>query len=250
MVGWALAVCAVTMLAQCGSDRESGAIDEALRVTLDALKRSDFKALWATADATAQDKLLTLHRELESARQKVAAAYPHDDAAAHLAAREALGLTLLGDIPSDDPDAGPKILAKLMSPRLLRFDQHALDGATINDVTVKADAEPPVAVVQTTAGERLVFAKTETGWRSLLVTELLTTHGVFKALRSNLEGLQAVEANQADAWAKTRDPKRPQGAYNLARDAVTKQPIDSSTLFSMIDDEARSAVLRALQDRA
>jgi hypothetical protein len=49
------------------------------------------------------------------------------------------------------------------------------------------------------------------------------------------------------AWIASRDPRTPQGAYNLARAAAAESPPNAATLFALLDAPARAALATAME---
>lgn len=243
-----LLLAAVLASASCASQHaEEPGVVEALDSTIAALQHADMDALWALTDPASQQELIALVRTLHAALQRVPDVYGDRDGGQVAAARTALGESLVDTIFPDEDRAGPKLLARLLTPDQLRFDGHAMDGVNHHDVTLDETHQPVKAIVHTSGGESFAFTKTEAGWRSLLVRDVILTSATVRNLVDNAAKIERAAADREAAWRQARDPKTPQGAYNVARAALSEQPANAKVLYSLLDEDARAAVLAALQ---
>lgn len=243
-----LLIVALLTLSSCASEHtEEPGVVEALDATVAALQQSDWDALWALTDADSQTALLTLVRELHDALKRVPAVYGEQGDARVAAARAALGESLVDTIFPDEDRAGPRLLERVLSPEALRFDSHAMDGVNHHEITLDASHDPVKAIVHTNAGETFAFTKTDAGWRSLLVRDVILDSATFRTLADNVDKLAQAAQAKRDAWRRTRDPRTPQGAYNIARAAQGEQPANAKLLYSLLDSEAHAVVIDALE---
>jgi len=241
-----LLLAAALASASCASQHaEEPGVVEALNSTIAALQHADMDALWALTDPGSQQELIALVRTLHAALQRVPEVY--GDGAQAATARIALGEGLVDTIFPDEDRAGPKLLARLLTPDQMRFDGHAMDGVNHHDVTLDATHEPMKAIVHSSAGESFGFIRTEGGWRSLLVRDVILASATVRTLTDSAAKIERAATEREAAWRQGRDPQTPQGAYNLARAALAEQPVNTKVLYSLVDDEARAAVLAALQ---
>lgn len=231
-------------LVACGGEHpEQPALGEAVRATVDALSNRDMAKLWTLIDSPTRERMLQILRDVEEARTKVDEVWPEAERGRAL---EALGQRLLAAVGADDEGRGPRLLKELLDPGQIDFTQEVLDGVEARDVTMEA-GPPERATVFTSVGETFVFVKEGDGWRSLFVREHLLEDGTLPILADNAKKTLALAEARAAAWRKSRDPKVPQGSYNLARAAQTAKPRDPEALFALLDDDGRKAVLDALE---
>lgn len=219
----------------------------ALDETVDALRRSDLDALWALTAPDAQAALLGLLARQREALALVPRVYGAQGEQTMATARSALGEALFESVFPDDPKAGPKLLARLLAPELLNFDEHALDGLSSRDITVDRRARPETAIVHTSAGEEFAFVRTDAGWRSLLVRDLLLDNPTARALDDAAKKVLTAAAAIDAGWRKSLDPQEPQGAYNLARQALENPVRNAPVVYSLLAEDARAVLLEALQ---
>jgi len=231
----------------CAAHPEEAALLEVFDATVDALRRSDFDALWELTAEDSRLEVVGLLRDLHASLLLVPKVYGEADAATARAARDALGEPLIEAVFPEDPAAGPRFLARLMEPDRLRFDQHALDGLMSRSVTVDDHARPPRGVVRTSAGESLAFVKTDGQWRSLLVRDLFLESRVVRGLREHAARMLTASVEVDARWRRSRDPGQPQGAYNLLRDAARDGARDGPMLYNLMAEDARAVVLLALE---
>ncbi len=233
-------------LTACGSPHpEEAAVLTALDRTVDALKRSDFDALWALTDQDTRDELLALLTTVHEAMALVPEVYPDD--ARRAEARRVLGEPILGSVFADEERAGPRLLSRILATDLMQRDQSAMDGVNNRDVTVAASSQPLRAIVHTSGGESFAFVKTDRGWRSLLVRDLVLDSLAIRELRDNAGKIAAARADQVQAWRTSKDPRTPQGAYNIARTAAAASPRDGALLYSLLDADSRRVLVDALE---
>ena len=235
-------------LGACASQHpDEPAVIAVLDKTIAALQKSDFDTLWALTDPASQAELIALVRQVHATLQRVPEVYGGLGEARVAEARAALGEGLVDTIFPDEERAGPKLLARLLAPDLMRFDGHAMDGLNNNDVTLDESHDPAKAIVHTSAGESFAFVKTDAGWRSLLVRDLILQSATIRALADSVAKVDQTATERQRAWREGRDPHTPEGAYNVARAALTEQPLNAKLLYSLLDDDAREAVLGALK---
>lgn len=215
----------------------------AVKATVDALSGRDMVALWKLVDQPTKDKLLATLRDVEGARAKVAEVWGPADRDKALAS---LGTELLAQVGADDEGRGPRLLGALLDPGRITFTQEILDGLGARDVTVEA-GPPERAIVYTSVGEAFGFVREDGQWRSLFVREHLLEAGPLPVLADNARKTLALAEERGKAWRESRDPKLPQGSYNLARRAQTAKPVDVAALFSLLDDDARKALVDVLE---
>ncbi|MGM0576296.1 MAG: hypothetical protein ACQEXJ_11250 [Myxococcota bacterium] len=227
-------------LSSCGEDPEEQRVVNAMNETVEALRAGDWEALWRLSAPEAREAVLELRTRIEHAMAAVDEVYPPESRAE---ARTALGGDILEGLPEDPDEAGPKILERLLDPQALATSEGAKDGLYAGGATIDGDE----AVIHTAAGEVYTFARTEDGWRSLLIRDLVEGE---LALRTRLENartvLDAAEAHR-EVWRTARDPKSPQGAYNLVRAALERTPPDAETLYALVDDDAREVLVESLK---
>lgn len=234
----------VALLLACGTDHpEEPSLSAAVRATVDALSTRDMTKLWNTVDTPTRKGLLDAVRELAKARTKVAEVWPEADRNRALAA---LGGDVLDKAGPDDEGRGPRLLGALIDPSQITFTEQILDGLGARDVTVEA-GPPERASVFTSVGETFVFVREGGEWRSLFVRDRLLEAGVIPVLRENATKTLAIAAERQKAWRATKDPRTPQGSYNLARAAQTKAPPDYDALFTLLDDDGRKALVEMLE---
>lgn len=224
----------------CERSPEEEAVFAALERTLDLLGRSDWAALWSESPAKARDEVEALHRDLHEALAAVEEVYAEGE---REKARAAVGRDLVLDIPKEAPDAGPRLLARLIATGALRLDDRALDGVRAGKALVDGDQ----AVLHTPAGEEFAFVRDGERWAPRLVLDLMERHRPISVLKENARAAIAYRDAHREAWRTSRDPKEPQGSYNLAREALeAPEGPDARALYALADDEARKAVLDAL----
>ena len=204
-----------------------------------ALASRDHAALWALTDTQTQTATLGLLRDAETARAQVPTLWAEGDRAAAL---DALGQALAAPLGADDDGRGPRLLAATLDLGKLVFDEDTEQGLAARDVTL--DPGPPRrALIVTLAGERLSFVEDQGQWKSTLVRD----SAAFQALTEHVKKAKALAEEQARVWQQSVDPKTPQGAYNLARAAQSRKPIDVDMLFALLDEDARKTLVDVLE---
>lgn len=232
---------AVTLAAPaCSQTPEQAAVSHALEATLDALQAADWQAVWDLSAPEAQAQLLALHGRLHEGLAAVPRIYPEDQRSVAMAA---LGHSLVGDIAPDAADAGPRLLARLLVPDAARLDETARDGLLGTAATIDGDR----AVLHTTAGEAFTFRKAGDAWRSRLVVDIMTNSGRITTLEESATAVLKAAKLHQDAWTASRDPKTPNGAFNLARAALEREPRDADVLFALLDKGARARLAEAME---
>lgn len=208
-----------------------------------ALASRDHAAIWALTDTPTQTATLNLLRDADAARAQVPALWPETD---HAAARDALGQALAASLGADDDGRGPRLLAATLDLGKLVFDEDTEQGLAARDVTI--DPGPPRrALIATLAGERLSFVEDQGQWKSTLVRDLVLESATFQALTEHVKKAKALAEEQARVWQQSVDPKTPQGAYNLARAAQSRKPVDVDMLFALLDEDARKTLADILE---
>jgi hypothetical protein len=236
------------LIVACGSDhQDSPQVAATLDLTIEAIEKTDYPALWSLTDADSQAELLMIARELQRALGAVDGVYAAADVAIRDAARRQLGHAFVSGLDVDSAEAGPTLLSRLMHPERLRFDQQTRDGLDNRDITIDDAAVPARAIVHTSAGETLAFVRTPNGWRSLLVREFLRESATVAELRSNAARVLKAVTDTAQSKLASRDPRDPVGAYNLAVAAVEASPRDGATLYTLLDAPARAKLVEILQ---
>ena len=243
----AAALALIALAPACAQSPEEPAVAAALDQTLDALRRADFDALWNLTAPDAQAALLAMLAHQREALAAVPRVYGAQGEQTMATARAALGETIFESVFPEDPKAGPKLLARLLAPDALNFDEHAVDGLSSRDITVDEKARPVTAVVHTSGGEKFAFVRTDAGWRSLLVRDLLLDNPIVRALDDAAKKVLAASAGVDAQWRVSRDPTEPQGAYNLARHALENPARNAPVLYSLLGEDARAVLLQALQ---
>ena len=224
----------------CSSGEYHEAVFQALEQTVVALGEGDWKTAWLYSAPQAREELLTLHGELHAALEAVETVYPEQS---REQARAAVGRDLVADIPVGAPDAGPRLLGRLMAPGAIRFDDKARDGLRARGAIVDGDQ----AEIETAAGEVFRFQRTEAGWQARLIMDILDGSDEVKALRGNARAVQEAAASHHAVWKESTDPATPHGAYNAVRAALDADPPRGEVVFAGIDAEARAVVLEALR---
>lgn len=215
------------------------AIAEALDRTITALESGDMVGLWEITAPAAKTEITKLHKDLHEALALVDTVYPESQRAA---ARQALGQAVVGSIPLNAADAGPQILGKILDPKAVRLDEKARDGLRSRGATIDDDK----ALLHTSAEERFTFEKTDDGWRSGLVMDLIEQNRRFDTLRENARKVLEARDEQREAWRASKDAKVPQGGFNLMREALGKKPLQYKRIFALLDAKSRAVPLEAL----
>lgn len=238
----ALAAAALLTLAPagCGGGPEDEAVAKALEETMAAAERGDWQALWDLSAPAAQKRLLELHRKLHEALAAVEWLYPEEERAD---ARDALGEKFVADVPLSAKDAGPQLLERLLDPSRMRLDEKAKDGLLGASATVDGDR----AVIHTSAGEEFTFERTEGGWRSSLVMDILEQSRRASLMLENANAIMKAADKHREAWKQSRDPRTAQGSYNIVRGALEAKPPQAKILFTLIAEPERKIVLEALE---
>ncbi|TNF26830.1 MAG: hypothetical protein EP329_20525 [Deltaproteobacteria bacterium] len=245
----AIVVALVVLTASCASEHaDEPEVTKALDATVAALQARDWDALWELTDPASQEELIALLRGIHEALKKAPEVYADAGATRLAAARTALGEALVDTIFPDEERAGPRLIERLFAADALRFDGHAMDGVTHHDITLDETHEPVKALVHTAAGETFAFLKTDAGWRSLLVRDLILSSSAFRTLADNVKKIDAELEARREAWRHGRDPRTPQGAYNVARAALGERPANAKLLYSLLDGKARAEVVEALKE--
>lgn len=225
----------------CGENPRNAAVTDALDSMILAIEGRDWRQVWDLTAPAGQADLLALHAELHAAVRAVPEVYGLDDRAA---AAAAVGDALIEGIPPGAPDAGERLISRVLAPDAVRLDEKARAGLYARGAVVNEDR----AVIHTSAGEAFTFQLDAQGrWRSRLVMDILNQSREVVVLRENAQALLAAAAERRDAWQTSRDARAPQGAFNLARAALERQPIDAATLFALLDQPARDTLLDALE---
>jgi hypothetical protein len=223
---------------------EPGEHDAALVRSLDklvtALDGEDWSAVWELTDRETREELLQLHGELHGALKLVDTVV---DKAEIPASRNALGSALVADLPVGSKDIGPRLLSRLFNASSLNIDVHAIDGLEIREV----EEEGEIATLTTIVGEVFKFTRTDEGWRSLLVSDLLERSRLVLAYREHAIAVTERANEHRESWRSSQDPTTAHGTYNLALAALTQSPIDGSSLFAFLDVPARDALVKAIE---
>lgn len=209
----------------------------------DALARADHKKLWELTDSPTRTALLDLFRQAEALRAQVPSIWPESD---RKAALDALGAGLAARLGPDDEGRGPRLLEAALDLKSLTFNEDTEQGLSPRDLTL--DPGPPRrALIATQAGERLAFVEDGGAWRSSLVRDTLLERADIQALTEHVKKTQTLTEEQARLWRESADPKTPQGAYNLAREAQVRKPVDVDMLFALLDEDARKTLVDVLE---
>lgn len=235
-----MAVGLIGLLAACSQNEEQKAVAEALDRTIGALEMGTLEQLWAMSAPQARDEVNAMHAQLSEALAAVDEVYSGKEAAK---AALAVGKLVVEGIPVGAEDAGARLLTRLLDPTALRLDQQARDGLRAE----RAVIDGAQAEIRTSAGEIFRFERTGDGWTSRLVMDLLEQDRTLTKMRENAEALLAAREAKHEAWRTSRDPRQPQGAYNLARGALAKTPPDADVLYALLHDEARQLLGEALE---
>ena len=234
-----------TVLASLGftaceqSEHDAGLV-RALDKLVTALDAEEWPAVWELTEPGARDELLQLHGELHDALELVETIVDKRDLPA---ARKALGSTLVSDLPRDSKDIGPQLLSRLFDASGVIIDEHATDGLEIQEV--QEDGE--ITTLTTIVGEVFKFTRTDQGWRSLLVSDLLERSRLVIDYREHAIAVTERANAHRDAWRSSLDPTTAHGTYNLALAALNKSPIDAKSLFVFLDVPARDALVKAIE---
>ncbi|MCB9728348.1 MAG: hypothetical protein H6744_04545 [Deltaproteobacteria bacterium] len=232
--------CSAALAAGCEDDPEQQRVVATFQDTTSALASEDWARLWELSAPEARATVTRLTHDLQAALLLVDSVYPPE---ARDEARRALGAELLEGVELDAPDAGPKLLSRLLSGSTVDARDGATDGRNASSVTIDGQH----AVLHTSAGEEYAFVQTEEGWRSQLLGDLLGDDMRVAMLRESAAAVRAAEDARQSAWKASRDPHTPQGAYNLARAAASEVPPDAKTLYALLDAPARQALSKAME---
>ena len=224
----------------CEQSQAEPSLTQALNELVTAVSVSDWPAVWELTDDEARADLLAVHKELHGALTIVEGVVEANDVPA---AKRALGSTLVSDLPVGSDAIGPKLLGRLFVISDIRLDEHARDGLEVASVEEADD----VTVVTTIVGEVFRFQRTQTGWRSLLVRDLLERSGLATTYRKRAAAVLEGDRAQRAAWSASQNPKSAHGAYNLARAALQSTPIDAKSLFTFLDTPSRDALVKAIE---
>lgn len=209
----------------------------------EALANADHAKLWELTDTPTRSTLLDLFRQAEALRAQVPSLWPEAD---RKAALDALGAELATRLGPDDEGRGPRLLAATLDLKALVFNEDTEQGLSPRDVTI--DPGPPRrALIATQAGERLAFVEEGDTWRSSLVRDTLLERADIQALTEHIKKAKTLAEEQARLWRESADPKTPQGAYNLARAAQVRKPVDIDMLFALLDEDARKTLVDILE---
>jgi len=223
----------------CQQDTDQREISEALGQIVTALEAADWSSLWAVSHPEAQQQVLDLHRSLHGALDVVGEIY---ESAEQPIARAALGRDLVAGIPVDAKDVGPRLLSRLFAAGAIRLDEKARDGLKTTRATIDGDR----GIVHTTAGEVFTFGRADGQWRSRLLIDILNQSRPIATLRESAVAIQTAVEERRRAWATSRDPAEPQGAYNLVRFALERTPVNAAVTYALLDSEAKGALVEAL----
>lgn len=208
-----------------------------------ALAQKDYSALWALTDSQTRNSILELLRQAEGVRAKVPTLWPEGD---RQAALQALGAGLAEHLGPDDDGRGARLLTATLDLNGLVFNEDTEQGLAARDLTM--DPGPPRrAMIATAAGERLVFVDENGPWKSTLVRDRVLESPAFQALTEHVKKAQALAEEDTRLWRESNDPRSPQGAYNLARVAQTRKPVDVDMLFALLDGDARKTLTDLLE---
>lgn len=234
---------AMVLASGCGKHPDEGAVLDALGEVTGALEARDSTRLWNTFDGESQGRLLRAVDQLETALALVDAIWDEQDRAS---ARQALGQSLVAAAGARDGGRGPRLVTALLDVTKLRFERETKDGLASRSVTFE-DGPPVRAIVRTSGGEKFGFTKTTGTWKSTLLRDLVLDEQPFKELIENTKKAMAVAESKGVAWRTSRDPRTPQGTYNLARAVLGQDPVDADAVLTLLDDSARGAVVEALE---
>jgi hypothetical protein len=223
----------------CEQSEHDADLVRALEATVTALEAEDWKTVWLYSAKSTQERLLDLHAKLHGALEVVDRTVAPEDLKA---ARAALGAELVSGLTPGGDGVGPRLLSRLLTAGDIRLDDHARDGLRVRNVVFDGDH----ATIETIAGETFTFDKTNTGWQSRLLSDILVETGVIETYLEHAAAVSERATAQAKAWRESTDPKTPHGAYNLARTALSAEPLDSKSLFAFLDDDARKVLILAI----
>jgi hypothetical protein len=224
----------------CQRDANQVEIAESLDRIVTALGSANWNALWEESHPDAQDQVIQLHRSLSVALDTVGELYERSE---QPLARAALGRDLVGDIPVGGAGVGPRLLSRLFASGAIRIDDKTRDGLTTSSATVDGDR----AVVHTAAGEIFTFGRSDGRWKSRLLIDMLDQSRPVTTLKESALAVEAARQAKQEAWSTSRDPQEAQGAYNLARFALERTPLDAPVVYALLSDECRAALVEALQ---
>lgn len=169
------------------------------------------------------------------------------ETAQHQAALLSLGSDLFATLPEDEVQRGQTLLGALIQFDALTLNEGTKAGVAPSDLIFENSAQPR-ALLLTRGGERLTFIKEEDQWTSTLVRDHLLDSPLYKSLKESAEKTNAMATERLRAWNLTQDPKTPQGAYNLARAAEARRPVDYDMLYALLDAPSRQVVLNILEE--
>lgn len=234
-----LVIASSGFLACEGSEHEPGLV-RALDRLVTSVDEEDWSTIWNMTDDGTRSELLQLHQELHEALSSVAEVVAPEDLKT---SRRALGSALIAGLSPGAPAAGPRLLSRLFNISGVHVDEHARDGLHIESV-VESDGN---VTVTTIVGEEFAFQRTEDGWRSLWVLELMARSKLVATYRAQAVAVTERERAHRQSWSASQDPMTAHGAYNLARQALLQTPIDAKALFGFLDASARDALVRAIE---
>lgn len=236
----ALLLVVVAMASGCAADPEREVVVAAFQATTDALASENWQQLWDLSDPESRASIEDLHFKIVQGLALVDQVYP---AESREEARRALGQELVADLKVGAPDAGPTLLSRLLTGSTVDRGEGATDGRNAASVTIDGDH----AYIHTSAGEKYAFVRTPEGWKNQLLRDLLTDDSRIAILKESAAALVLAEEARKSAWVSSHDPRTPQGAYNLARTAASRSPVDAAALFALIDAPARAVVSEAME---
>jgi hypothetical protein len=233
-----------TLISACGrAEIDDPALKEAVTTTVSALRTRDFSLLWSLTDSSTSSAFRDALKDLETAWKRAPEVWLGKDLEA---ARAALGGMPADKLGPDDDGRGARGLELFLDLSRLTFDEGTLEGLGARSVTYEP-GPPRRAFLVTTAGERLAFVEQDGKWKSLLVRELVLDSTPFKSLLENAHKTLALADEAHRVWVSNADPATPQGAFNLARAAQTRNPPDLDMLFALIDKDGRAALAEVLE---
>ena len=237
---WCLIALMLLLSPGCQEDPETPQIRETLNQTLNALESADWEALWDLSAPAGQQVIVDLHQKIHEAQDGINRFYPEE---ARTVAAAAAGRDVVTGIPSDATNPGPLMLARLLSPHGVRLDEKVRAGIASTRPIIDDDK----AVLHTPAGEAYTFNRTQQGWRSRLIIDVLETNRNAVQLEDQVDAvLKAVNARR-EAWRNSRDAATAQGTFNLLQDAHAEKPINGRLIYSLVSQAARDGLLEALE---
>ncbi len=204
-------------------------LQQALDALVSAARDKDAAALWAISPAKLHSRFDALAADLVTTWERVQRDYP---AAEQAAALESLGEPTLKSALVEG--TGAELFAALTDFTRIGTGEAVDRGLAVSSVTRDGDT----ATLKTQNGESFRFVREGDAWKAAVLLDRLDAHPTIAGLGAHVRDVKKV----LDGWVKTRqesvDPKRPEGAFNVAMEAIRRTR--RVTLFEMLEPSARA----------